>query len=315
MIGGMLEDGGALSGITATGVRRRFGTVEAVRDIDLHAPAGQVTALVGPNGSGKTTLFLALATLLVPDGGTITVAGHDPVTEPDAVRAVLGWSPDVFGVYDNLTAREYLELFADAYLLPGPKGRARTRELLTLTHLEEFADAPVHVLSRGQKQRLGLARALVHEPRVLVLDEPASGLDPRSRLDLRDLLRAQAAGGVAVLVSSHILSDLEEVVDRVVFIEAGRTIGEHALRDLPQAHTRTWRLRALDDSGLVAALGRLRLAHGAPGPAGVEVSLGSDEEAADLVAALVREQVRLVTCAPSGGDLQAAYLELTEERR
>jgi ABC-2 type transport system ATP-binding protein len=301
-------------GITAIGVRRHFGQVEAVRDIDLHAPAGQVTALVGPNGSGKTTLFLALATLLVPDAGIINVGGYDPITEPDAVRAVLGWSPDVFGVYDNLTAREYLELFAEAYLLPRADGRERARELLALTHLEAFADSPVHVLSRGQKQRLGLARALVHGPRVLVLDEPASGLDPRSRVDLRELLRAQAADGVAVLVSSHVLSDLEEVADRIVFIDAGRTVGEHALSDLPQAGTRPWRLRSLDDTALVAALDEMRLTHSQPGPAGVEVSLGSDEEAADVVVALVRAGVRLVTCAPSGGDLEAAYLELTEGR-
>lgn len=305
----------AASGIVATGVRRSFGGVEAVRDIDLTAPSGQVTALVGPNGSGKTTLFLALATLLVPDAGRITVGGHDPVAEPDAVRALLGWSPDVFGVYDNLTAREYLELFCAAYLLPRHDSAARVAELLETIHLQQYADSPVHVLSRGQKQRLGLARALVHRPRVLVLDEPASGLDPRSRVDLRELLRAQAADGVAVLVSSHVLSDLEEVADRVVFIESGRTVGEHAVRALPQARTRPWRLRALDDAGLVAALDEMRLAHSTPSPAGVEVALGSDEEAADLVVALVRGGVRLVACAPSGGDLEAAYLELTEERR
>ncbi|MGH8892270.1 MAG: ABC transporter ATP-binding protein [Actinomycetes bacterium] len=305
----------APGGITASGVRRSFGAVEAVRDIDLTAPPGQVTALVGPNGSGKTTLFLVLATLLVPDAGRVNVGGHDPVTEPDAVRALLGWSPDVFGVYDNLTAREYLEFFATAYRLPVAERRARADELLSEIHLEQFAQAPVHVLSRGQKQRLGLARALVHRPRVLVLDEPASGLDPRSRVDLRELLRAQAAQGVAVLVSSHILSDLEEVADRVVFVEGGRTVGEHAVRSLPQARSRPWRIRALDDDGLVAALDAMGMAHGVTGPAGVEVSVGSDEEAADLVVALVRAGVRVVSLNPSGGELEAAYLELTEGRR
>lgn len=304
---------GAL-GIAAAGVRRRFGTVEAVRDIDLTAPPGQVTALVGPNGSGKTTLFLMLATLLVPDAGQVSVGGHDPVTEPDAVRGILGWSPDVFGVYDNLTVREYLEFFAAAYRLPAAERRERAAELLTTVHLEALAGSPVHVLSRGQKQRLGLARALVHRPRVLVLDEPASGLDPRSRVDLRELLREQAAQGVAVLVSSHILSDLEEVADRVVFIEGGRTVGEHSVRALPQTRSRPWRLRSLDDEGLVAALDAMTFQHGAAGPAGVDVALGSDEEAADLVVALVRAGVRLVSIAPSGGDLEAAYLEMTEER-
>ena len=302
-------------GIVVEGVARRFGPVEAVRHIDLTAPPGEVTALVGPNGSGKTTLFLVLATLLVPDSGRVSVAGHDPVTEPDEVRSLLGWSPDVFGVYDNLTVREYLEFFAAAYLLPERSRRVRADELLSVVHLETFADAPVHVLSRGQKQRLGLARALVHRPRVLVLDEPASGLDPRSRVDLRELLRAMAADGAAVLVSSHVLSDLEEVADRVVFVESGRTVGEHSVRALPQTRSRPWRVRALDDAGLVAALDAMGMPHSEPGPGGVEVALGADEEAADLVVALVRAGVRVVSVAPSGGDLEAAYLELTEERR
>ena len=302
-------------GISARGVRRRFGEVEAVADIDLEAPAGQVTALVGPNGSGKTTLFLVLATLLVPDAGEVSVGGHDPVTEPDAVRATLGWSPDVFGVYDNLTAREYLEFFAAAYLLPKGERRARADELLETIHLSEYAGSPVHVLSRGQKQRLGLARALVHRPTVLVLDEPASGLDPRSRIDLRELLRAQAAAGTTVLVSSHILSDLQEVADRAVFIQGGRTVGEHNLNDLPQTQSRPWRIKAVDNVGLVAALDAMRLPHSEPGPTGVEVELGSEEEAADLIVALVRAGVRVVAIAPSGGDLEAAYLELTSERQ
>jgi ABC-2 type transport system ATP-binding protein len=303
------------TGIVARGVQRRFGTIEAVRGIDITAPAGRVTGLVGPNGAGKTTLLLVLATLLVPDAGEVRIAGHDPVTEPDAVRARLGWSPDVFGVYDNLTAREYLEFFAAAYRLPAKDGTARAAELLALTHLEQYADAPVHVLSRGQKQRLGLARALVHRPSVLLLDEPASGLDPRSRVDLRELLRVQALAGVCVLVSSHILSDLEEIADRVVFVEHGRTVGEHALSDLPHTRRRPWRIKAVDGAALVAALARMSLPHGKPSPAGVEVELGSEDEAADLIAALVRDGVRVVACAPSSGDLEAAYLELTKERR
>lgn len=305
----------ATTGISARGVRRRFGQVEAVADIDLEAPPGQVTALVGPNGSGKTTLFLVLATLLVPDAGEVSVDGHDPVTDPAAVRAVLGWSPDVFGVYDNLTAREYLEFFAAAYHLPRSDRRPRADELLEMIHLTEYARSPVHILSRGQKQRLGLARALVHWPTVLVLDEPASGLDPRSRVDLRELLRAEAAAGTTVLVSSHILSDLEAVADRVVFIQGGRSVGEHSLTALPQTQHRPWRIKALDNVGLVAALDAMRMPHSHPGPTGVEVELGSDEEAADVIIALSRAGVRLVAIAPSGGDLEAAYLELTTERR
>ncbi|HVF19571.1 MAG TPA: ABC transporter ATP-binding protein [Mycobacteriales bacterium] len=304
------------TGIVATAVARRFGDVEAVRSMDLRAGPGEVTALIGPNGAGKTTLLLILATLLTPDAGQIRIAGYDPVADPDEVRARMGWSPDVFGLYDGLTAREYLEFFGAAYRLPKPRAQDRARELLAVARLEAFADRPVHVLSRGQKQRLGLMRALVHDPEVLVLDEPASGLDPRSRVELRDLLRGLAAAGTAVLVSSHALADLEELAHRVVFVDAGRSIGEHRIDALPDAaRPRPWRLRAIDGDRLVAALAQAGVAHGQPTSGGIDVALLSDEDAAELVARLVADGVRLVSIAPVGGALEATFLELTEDRR
>jgi ABC-2 type transport system ATP-binding protein len=288
-------------GVVAHGVRRSFGEVQAVRGIDLTAVPGEVTALVGPNGAGKTTLLLVLATLLVPDAGEVRVAGFDPVSDPDAVRARMGWTPDVFGLYDTLTAREYLEFFAHAYRLGSAKAAARARELLALARLEEYADRPVHVLSRGQKQRLGMARALVHDPQVLLLDEPAGGLDPRSRVELRELLRTLADGGTAIIVSSHLLADL------------GVTVGEHRLDQLPEGTAaRPWRLRALDPAALVAALTRNGYDHEEPTPAGVDVHLAGDEAAAALLAGLIRDGVAVVSCQPLGGALEAAYLELTQ---
>jgi ABC-2 type transport system ATP-binding protein len=303
---------GSVDGIVARGVRRSFGPVEAVRDISLTARPGEVTALVGPNGAGKTTLLLVLATLLVPDAGEIRIAGHDPVAEPDAVRANMGWTPDVFGVYDNLTASEYLRFFAAAHRLAADDARHRAAELLDMARLAEFADAPVHVLSRGQKQRLGLVRALVHYPSVLLLDEPASGLDPHSRVELRTLLRRLAGDGTAVVVSSHILADLEEMADRVVFVDRGRTVGEHRLADLPHPARRTWRIRSLDAAALLAALDARGRSHGEPSPAGVDVELASEEEAAALLVELVGAGVPVSACAPVGGALEAAYLELTD---
>lgn len=184
-------------------------------------------------------------------------------------------------------------------------------------HLEEFAERPVHVLSRGQKQRLGLARAIVHDPAVLLLDEPAAGLDPRSRIELRTLLRHLAAGGRAVLVSSHILAELEEMSDRAIFVAGGRTVSEHLLTDLRRRteDPAPWRIRALDNAALVAALARLGQPHADPDAAGLSVLLHGDEQAADLLAALVREGVRVVELAPAGGALETAYLAMTEERR
>jgi ABC-2 type transport system ATP-binding protein len=312
--GGMTMDGHR-AGIEAIGVRRTFGQVVAVDHVDLTAPRGVVTALVGPNGAGKTTLLLVLATLLQPDSGTVWVADHDPVTDPRAVRALTGWMPDSFGTYDTLTAREVLEFAAAAYRLSPAAGTQRARDLLELIHLSEYADLPVHVLSRGQKQRLGLARALVHEPVVLLLDEPAAGLDPRSRIELRGIMRRLAADGRAVLVSSHILAELETMADRVVFVDRGRTVSEQELAELPRSEQRPWRMQALDDSSLVAALDRYGVEHADPDPGGVEVLLSGDEAAAGLLARLIRDGVRVTTCAPVGSGLEDAYLAMTEDRR
>ncbi|WP_250444368.1 ABC transporter ATP-binding protein, partial [Actinotalea sp. C106] len=264
--------------ITVQGVRRHFGAVRAVDGIDLVARSGAVTALVGPNGSGKTTLLLLLAGLLRPDAGTIDVAGHEPGVGTGA-REVTGWMPDSFGTWDSLTAREVLTTVGAAYRLPAARAAERAAELLDLVHLTDLADRPAHVLSRGQKQRLGLARALVHDPQVLLLDEPASGLDPRSRVDLRVLVRSLAAQGRTVLVSSHVLVELDEMADDAVFISAGRTVATESLATASAAR-RPWKLRALSRTGLTAWLDQVgipwradgdgtdQLAPAGPDPAG-----------------------------------------------
>ncbi|MFZ0159716.1 MAG: ABC transporter ATP-binding protein [Kineosporiaceae bacterium] len=306
------------SGIVAHGVRRTFGDVVAVDAIDLEAPAGQVTALVGPNGSGKTTLLLVLASLLVPDAGEVRVGGFDPVTQAREVRRRTGWMPDVFGTWETLTCREVLQTVADAYVVPRSVSQDRIGELLAMVHLDDLADRPTQVLSRGQKQRLGLARALVHDPDVLLLDEPASGLDPRSRVELRTIVRRLAASGKAVLVSSHVLSELDEMADRAVIIAQGRTVATERLGTQVTA-ARPWRVRALDPAGLMRALTARGVAFAMPEAAtereGVEVSIGSDAEAAALLAALVRDGVPVLTFSPATGVLEQAYLSLTQERR
>ena len=305
---------GSADGVVALGVKRQFGSVFALRGVDFTARYGEVTGLVGPNGAGKTTLLLILATLLLPDEGTVRIAGLDPVTETGAVRAMSGWVPDAFGVYDNLTTREYLRFAGLAYGL-GKRSTARAEELLVLSRLQDYADRPVHVLSRGQKQRLGFVRSLVHGPSVLLLDEPAAGLDPYSRVELRDLLRQLASVGAAVVVSSHVLADLEQMADRVVFVDRGVTVGERRIDDLARTSgPRVWRLRALNESDLMAALDRNRYPHTAPTPAGVDVELLSDEAAAGLIAGLVRDGVHVVSCAPLTTSLEATYLALTGDQ-
>ncbi len=273
-----------------------------------------MTGLVGPNGSGKTTLMLMLASLLAPDAGQIRIAGRDPVASPQEVRRVMGWMPDALGAWGSLTARETLATTAAFYDLGRGDAALRADDLLALMRLSDLADAPARVLSRGQKQRLGLARALVHDPQVLLLDEPASGLDPSARVELRDLLRRLAGEGRAVLVSSHVLAELEEVIDDAVFVMDGATVSADRLGAVA-SRERAWRLRlAADDpaahiDAVAAALGR--------DPASVvrdrrdlRVSFVSDAAAQDGLRALVMAGVPVVEFAPASGELERTFLDL-----
>jgi ABC-2 type transport system ATP-binding protein len=183
-----------------------------------------VFGLIGPNGAGKSTTFAVLATLLRPTSGHALVLGHDPVRRPRAVRARVGYAPDQLGVYDMLRVDEYLHFFASAYHIPKRRWSGLVDDLLELVELQVKRSAMVDSLSRGMKQRLSLARALVHDPELLILDEPASGLDPRARIELRDLIGNLHAMGKTIIVSSHILPELQEMCTHVAIMEAGRLL-------------------------------------------------------------------------------------------
>jgi ABC-2 type transport system ATP-binding protein len=298
--------------VVVEGVRRSFGSAEALRGVDFTAAAGEITGMVGPNGAGKTTLLLILATLLAPDAGVVRLGGHDPMTETRAVRHIMGWVPDTFGIYENLTCREYLTFAGAARRMPAATAKERALELLEEVHLDDGGDRQVHLLSRGQKQRLGFASALVHRPRILLLDEPAAGLDPSSRLDFLRLVRRLAAEGTAVIVSSHVLSDLEQVADRVVFIDRGATVGVRRPGEQSGlSQRRHWRIHALDDAALATALAALGFAETELGSDGIDLAIDSDESVAALLASLVRAGVGVVSCAPVQTSLEAAYFELT----
>lgn len=300
--------------VRVTDVARSFGDVHAVRSVTFEARAGEVTGLVGPNGSGKTTLLLMLATLLEPDRGEIRIGGRDPVTESAAVRGMLGWMPDVLGAWPNLTVRRSLELTARLYDMSRAEAAERARELIALVDLEELADQPTRVLSRGQKQRLSLARALVHDPRVLLLDEPASGLDPGARIALRTLLRRLAAEGRTILISSHVLSELDELADRSVFLDAGVSVSAERLA-AARSTERGWRIRSLDAARLPAALEAAGLdpARVVRDAHGLVVPLAGEDRAAELLAQLVRAGVPVVSFAPAVGDLEHTFLDLSTD--
>lgn len=304
------------SGVSAVGVSRRFGSVHAVEHIDFDAPAGRVTALIGPNGAGKTTLLLMLASLLQPDSGTITVDGLDPAQDSAAVRRRLGWMPDTLGVWESLTAREILVQMARFYRLPKSGIDARVAELLALVHLEDLADQPARVLSKGQQQRLSLARALVHDPSVLLLDEPAAGLDPGSRVELRTLLRDLAAAGKSVVVSSHVLSELDEIADGAVFVNQGRTVKQQTIEEAAQ-QGRRYAITALDPAALTAKLSELGLDFrtGTGRRPSVSLMLRHDDGAAALLRELVTAGIGVVSFAPASGALEETYMNLETERK
>ena len=307
--------------LEASGVGRAFGSVRAVVNASLAVKPGSVTALIGPNGCGKTTLMLMLAGLLKPDGGTIHVGGVSPLEHPKAARTDVGWMPDVLGTWESLTCLETLETFGRAYGASAADAKTNGFALLQRVHLAELATQPARVLSRGQKQRLSLARALVHDPSVLILDEPASGLDPRSRVELRDLVRQLAADGKAVLVSSHVLAELDEMVDDAVFMSKGVTLGDIADAEVARARTR-WRVVAIEGD-LAAALAEAKRdfmiempdAKLSPSSTSALVSVAGDADAADLLAALVGAKVRVARVAPVGSALEQAYLTMETERR
>lgn len=302
-----------LPGIEVEGLRRAFGDVQAVVDVSFAAPVGAVTALVGPNGSGKTTVLLMLTGLLAPDSGQARVAGFDVVSQNLKARQQVGWMPDIFGTWDALTCSEILSTFAHAYGVNRADTPARVAEVLELVHLSEFATRAARVLSRGQKQRLGLARALVHDPAVLLLDEPASGLDPRSRLELRALLRDLADSGKTIVVSSHVLAELEELSDEAVFLSRGRTV-EVAQHSPGSAPPRGWRLDALEPTELRAFLSDSGIPWESASGTEVTVALTGADSATELIRAAVAAGVSLHTVAPVSGRLEDAYLSLNQER-
>jgi len=213
-------------------VDKRYGKVRALQGADLTVPRGATVGLIGPNGAGKTTSMLIMTSLLARDGGMVRVGGIDPERDPRAVRRHVGYMPDFFGVYEGLRTREYLEFFAATQNIRPIARPAVVADLLALVDLEDKADADVNTLSRGMKQRLSLARALLHDPELLVLDEPASGLDPRARVQLRQLIAELNRMGRTIVISSHILSELEGICSHLAVVDHGRVLAEGSVEEI-----------------------------------------------------------------------------------
>ena len=208
------------------GLKRMYGRVAALDGLDMHVRDGALYGFVGPNGAGKTTTIKILTGLLVPDEGKVEIGGEDAVKDPGRMVDKIGYVPDFFGVYDNLKVSEYMELFASCYGLTGLTARKRSMELLGQVGLEEKTDYYVDGLSRGMKQRLCLARALIHDPQLLIMDEPTSGLDPRTRYEFKEILKDLRDQEKTVVISSHLLSELSEICTDIGIVEQGKMVLE-----------------------------------------------------------------------------------------
>ncbi len=220
--------------IETKGLTKNYGNLAALVDLDLKINDGDIFGFIGPNGAGKTTTMRILATLLEPTRGQAFIEGLDVTKNGKKVRSVIGYMPDFMGVYDDLKAFEYLEFFAAAFGIERKKRKSIVEGVLELTDLRSKLNVSVDSLSRGMQQRLGVARVLIHDPKVLILDEPASGLDPRARIEIRELLRELKRMGKTIMISSHILSELEEICDRVGIIEHGRLVFSGTMEEIRQ---------------------------------------------------------------------------------
>lgn len=315
--------------IETRGLVKRYGQLTAVNELDLTVEAGAVFGFVGPNGAGKTTTMRILATLLRPTAGEAWVAGHSVLKERREVRRAIGYMPDFFGVYGDMKVWEYLDFFASCYEIPPEMRHRLVDDLLELVELSHRREDYVDALSRGMKQRLCLARALTHDPQVLILDEPASGLDPRARIEIRELLRELQAMGKTIFVSSHILSEIEEICTHVGIIEAGQLVAAGTLEEMRQ------RIRAQR----VVRVGLTKRDSGEPGRtieevqawlAGrsdvvrvepvtengedeLQVTFAGDEEAlARLLSELVGAGFPVTTFREETGDLEDVFMRLTK---
>jgi len=218
--------------IETVDLTKKYGDFVALDSLDLKLERGDLFGFIGPNGAGKTTTIRILATLLAPTWGEAYVCGYSVHTHPREIRRAIGYMPDVFGVYDDMRVGEYLEFFAAAYRITGPERRRVAERSLELVDLGSKRDELVTSLSRGMTQRLGLARVLLHDPEVLLLDEPASGIDPRARIEMRNLLKRLQGMGKTILVSSHILPELADICNRVGIIEYGRLLACGGVQEL-----------------------------------------------------------------------------------
>ncbi len=309
--------------IKIQGLTKRYGQLTALDDLNLTINEGEVFGFIGPNGAGKTTTMRILTTLLQPSSGEAWIAGHSVSKEPESVRRALGYMPDFFGVYDDMKVWEYLDFFAACYDIPPDRRSGMIDDLLALVDLSTKKEAYVESLSRGMKQRLCLARTLAHDPQVLILDEPASGLDPRARIEMRELLRELKHMGKTIFFSSHILSEVADICTNIGIVEAGRLVAYgdmEAMKKQIRAH-RLIQLRVLGETDALQAL-LMRMPAVQSIATGLELGLsadtlrvdfnGDDAALSQLLREIVSAEIPLLSFSEETGDLEDVFLHVTQ---
>ncbi len=304
-------------------VTKKYGSLTALNELNLTVEEGAVFGFIGPNGAGKTTTMRILTTLLKPTHGEAWVAGHSVTKDPRGVRRVIGYMPDFFGVYEDMKVWEYLDFFAARYDVPEITRNGMVDDLLALVDLSHKKDAFVESLSRGMKQRLCLARTLTHDPQVLILDEPASGLDPRARIEMRELLRELQNMGKTIFFSSHILSEVADICTSIAILEAGNLVASGDMAEMKK-QLRAHRLIQVKVLGETAPLQEFLLWQTAVHSiaAGEEAELppdvvrfefnGNDEALSGLLNQMVQAGLRIVSFHEEVGDLEDVFLQVTQ---
>ena len=305
--------------ISVRGLKRSFGKLQAVKGVSFDIHRGQVVGFIGANGAGKTTTMRMISTLEMPDAGEITICGCDAVDDPNSVRSKIGWVPDDFGRYQNVTIFEYLDFFARAFDYQDQERKNRIQEVMDFTGLTELKDRFIDKLSKGQGQRVCLGRALLHDPEVLLMDEPAAGLNPKARMELKNLIRILAEEGKTIFISSHILSELSEICDTMIFLEKGEVLHHGGAEELKRGAREgiCVKIKMLNDPQVLEKWADMN-----PGISLMDKTNqggrlifeeGSDEFVAETLKRMINEGIQVIEFTREEKTLESAFVDLLNQ--
>ena len=313
---GSVEKGKGISMLYIDDLTKNYGSFNAVNHLSLHIPEGDLFGFVGPNGAGKTTTIRIVCGLLRASGGSVRIGGNVAAVGSKAMKRMIGYVPDFFGVYDNLKVRDYMDMYGSMYGMYSRDIAKLTDDLLELVNLSDKKEVYVDTLSRGMKQRLCVARALLHNPRLLILDEPSSGLDPRARVEMKELLKNLHSMGKTIVISSHILSELSEMCNSIGIMNRGQLITAGRIEDIMQQISGGKRMHIQVASGMDTAERILKEQVGVKIESVRENEIimlfsGADEQISALIGLMIQNQVVLTGFYREEGSLESLFMQLT----